>query len=85
MSKNKPEAGDIWIDKDKQVVYIVKCYENKSCNGDLYSRSYKIIEFSKMLDNLNVMECFEDHLVEYVGVSAFKPKDLLKLIEKKLI
>lgn len=80
MSKEKPEVGDVWRDRDNEIVYIVKVYKNTSVSGTKNEDTYRILEYTNQ-ENVNVMECWRDDLVEYLGVGVVSIKELFDVAE----
>lgn len=77
MSKDKPEVGDVWRDRDNEFVYIIKVYKNISVGGMSNRETYRILEYTNQ-ENLNIMECDRDDLIEYMGVGVCDIEDLFK-------
>lgn len=67
MSKLEPEVGDVWRNRDNEICYIVKVHKNASVLSNEIKSTYRIIEYTGE-DNVNVMECEQSDLIEYLGL-----------------
>lgn len=80
MSRKEPEAGDVWKNRDNEIVYIVKVYKNTSVTGNSVRLTYKIIEYTNE-ESVNIMECDRDDLIKYLGIGINPLKSLFEVKE----
>ena len=80
MSRKEPEAGDVWKNRDNEIVYIVKVYKNTSGTGNSVRLTYKIIEYTNE-ESVNIMECDRDDLIKYLGIGINPLKSLFEVKE----
>ena len=80
MSRKEPEAGDVWKNRDNEIVYIVKVYKNTSVTGNSVRLTYKIIEYTNE-ESVNIMECDRDDLIKYLGIEINPLKSLFEVKE----
>lgn len=82
MSREAPEVGDVWKNRDNEICYIVKIYKNTSVMSNHIRFTYRIIEYTAE-ENVNVMECDRDDLIEYLGVGINPLKNLFEVLDDK--
>ncbi len=78
MSKETPEVGDIWENRDGEHSYIAKVYKNASVLSQSIRTTYRIIEYTGG-EGVNVMECDRDDLIEYLGKSQATIQQLFEV------
>lgn len=78
MSREKPEIGDVWRNRDNEICYIVKVYKNTSVTNNVIRYTYRIIEYTDN-ENVNVMECEQDDLIEYLGIGINPLENLFEV------